>query len=139
MSKASLKRHADLRKKVSAILMAAKGKVIQDNEHTLEIEVPTERVGPLRFTMFKRDGQDDRRGDSIYSVFCQLPTKKQVEEFAPQVNLVFGQGVHHVMNPFSGKWNIHFCSVQDVLNELEHRMKWLSKKHNAVYSAMPNA
>lgn len=139
MSKASLKRHADLRKKVSDILMAAKGKVVQDNEHTLEIEVPTERVGPLRFTMFKRDGQDDRRGDSIYSVFCQLPTKKQVEEFAPQVNLVFGQGVHHVMNPFSGKWNIHFCSVQDVLNELERRMKWLSKKHNTVYSAAINA
>lgn len=136
MNKAAMKRHEALRKQVSVRLLSLGGTIIQDDKDTLKISVDTKRIGPLEFTMFKRDGEDARRGDDgIYSVFCILPTKKQVDEFAPLVNLVFGQGIIHVMNPFSGKWNIHFCSAEDVLNELDERLKWLNKAHNEVYSA----
>ena len=139
MSKASHKRHMDLHKKVKGILMEANGTIVQDDKYMVEINLVTARIGSLRFIMFKNDGKDDVRGSSIYSVFCQLPTKEQVEEFAPQVNLVFGQGVIHVMNPHSGKWNIHHYKAEDVLKELSERMVWLKRKHNDVYSATINA
>jgi len=131
-----MKRHAAFRKEVTQRLLSLNGKVLLDDDNTLQIMVDTKRIGPLTFTMFKHDGENNRRGDDgVYSLFCQLPTKKQVEQFAPLVNLVFGQGVHHVMNPFSGKWNIHWLNANDALNELDERLVWLSKEHNDVYSA----
>lgn len=139
MSKAAMKRHAAFRMEVVKRLLPFNSKVLLDDDHTLQIMVDTKRIGPLLFTMFKRDGEDERRGDGLYSLFCQLPTKEQVEKYAPLVNLVFGQGIIHVMNPFSGKWNIHFYDVKDVLNELDERLNWLSKKHNDVYSASLNS
>ncbi len=122
------------------MLQDAGGVIVKNDTNTLEIHLLTERIGTLEFTMFKRDGQDSKRAaDDIFSLFCQLPTKKQVEQFAPQVNLVFGQGVHQVMNPFSGKWNIHESDADSVVRELEKRIVWLSKKHNNVYSHTVNA
>lgn len=128
MSKAAMKRHAAFRMEVVARLLSFNSKVLLDDDHTLQIMVDTKRIGPLLFTMFKRDGEDERRGDGLYSLFCQLPTKEQVEKHARLVNLVFGHGHIEVMNPFSGKWNIHWYNAKDVLNELDERLQWLSRE-----------
>lgn len=123
MSKASQARHAAFRKEVSDILVSHGATLIRDGEADIKFSLDTKRIGPLEFTMFKHD-YDHRPKDELYSIYARLPflcSKQQVTEAASKVSEAFMDK----MNPFSGKWNIHWHSTEDALNTLSDRLKWL--------------
>ncbi len=126
MSKASIARHAKFRSEVSAALLAVGATIIEDRKDTLAFRLQTPRIGPLVFTMFKRD-MDSRPKDELYSLYAQLPcnTNAEVAPIAKKVNDQFGRVPAESMNRFSGKWNLHYSDPKDVLNMLDYRLAWL--------------
>lgn len=131
MSKASIKRHADFRKKAAKEILSAGGRIIKDDEYNLVIDLDTKRIGLVTFTMFKYD-YDHRPKDELYSVYARTPltlTKDELTAIATKVNSVFQECGEGTMNPFSGKWNIHGKNVEGVLSELrDHRLQWLMQE-----------
>jgi hypothetical protein len=130
MSKASIKRHADFRKKAAKEILSAGGRIIKDDEYNLVIDLDTKRIGLVTFTMFKYD-YDHRPKDELYSVYARTPldiTKDEMTAIATKVNNKYGGAPLHSMNPFSGKWNIHYSTANDALYVLSDRLCWLMEK-----------
>jgi hypothetical protein len=83
-----------------------------------KLEVPG--IGIFKFPFFEPD-----KG-SVFSVFCRLiDEQRPTKEVAALAKAKFGFGLHDVMNPFSGKFNIHEWTAQEALNELEERLQWM--------------
>lgn len=130
MSKASIKRHADFRKKAAKEILAAGGRIIKDDEYNLVIDLDTKRIGLVTFTMFKGD-YNDRPNDELYTIYARASfdlTKDEMTATATKVNDRFGGPPFHSMNPFSGKWNIHYSTANDALYVLSDRLCWLMEK-----------
>ncbi len=127
MSKASIKRHADFRKKVSEAILFVGGRIVKDDESNLVIELDTKRIGLVTFTMSKYD-YDHRPKDELYTVYARTAfdlTKEEMTAIATKVNDKFGRIPVESMNPFSGKWNIHYSTANDALYVLSDRLCWL--------------